>query len=241
MALAKITVIGLETHGNFHGSSLFDDIVYPDGLDKEMISDTILLEAGEFEPLYADYEFYQFSVKHFFKKYLDNFSRMKKVLEDNYEPLWNVDRYEKWSDEGTSNETSVNERDDYGVADGKANATSDSTVNEIYSGDTETKVSAYDANTYLPKEVNITGYADDTTSHGETESTSKNTNTFNTKGSGEVDSKNESSHDGHYWGNAGVTMSQQMLEAEMGVRDKYNIYDVIAHFFIRHLCVATYD
>ena len=42
------------------------------------------------------------------------------------------------------------------------------------------------------------------------------------------------------YGNIGVTTSQQMLEAEVELRTKYNIYEIITREFIERYCVMVY-
>lgn len=49
-----------------------------------------------------------------------------------------------------------------------------------------------------------------------------------------------SSHDGHIYGNIGVTTSAQMLEGEITVRTNYNLYNMIADCFANELCLLVY-
>ena len=50
----------------------------------------------------------------------------------------------------------------------------------------------------------------------------------------------ELSHKAHLYGNIGVTTSQQMLEAEMDVSKRFNIYDLISEEFINEFCVRVW-
>lgn len=45
---------------------------------------------------------------------------------------------------------------------------------------------------------------------------------------------------GRMYGNIGVTTSAQMLEGEISVRDRFNIYDIICNSFKRKFCVMIY-
>lgn len=47
-------------------------------------------------------------------------------------------------------------------------------------------------------------------------------------------------HTGRIHGNIGVTTSQQMLESELAVRPKLNIYNIIADSFKNRFCLAIY-
>lgn len=50
----------------------------------------------------------------------------------------------------------------------------------------------------------------------------------------------DSTHEGRRSGNIGVTTSQQMIEAEMALRAKYNMYQIISDSFKRHFCIMVY-
>lgn len=50
----------------------------------------------------------------------------------------------------------------------------------------------------------------------------------------------ELEHKAHLYGNIGVTTSQQMLEAEMDVSRRFNIYDLISEEFINEFCVRVW-
>ena len=56
MAQAKITLIGLENYLNPE-RSVFDNMVLPEGIDKDTLVGSILLRCQEFELLYSDPEF----------------------------------------------------------------------------------------------------------------------------------------------------------------------------------------
>lgn len=72
----------------------------------------------------------------------------------------------------------------------------------------ENKISAYNSNTYQPSN----------------ESTSADTTIDNVA----TDDKHNYYTDSRIYGNIGVTTTQQMLESEIDLRDRYNIYEWIA-------------
>ena len=84
-------------------------------------------------------------------------------------------------------------------------------------------VSAYDATGYQPKAqntdsmvVNVAGSDSSTITHGEV-----------------------ISHEGHLYGNIGVTTSQEMLKAELDVA-RFSLYDQIADIFCEEFCLMIY-
>lgn len=50
----------------------------------------------------------------------------------------------------------------------------------------------------------------------------------------------DTKHKGRMYGNIGVTTSAQMLEGEISVRNRFNIYDIICNSFKRKFCVMIY-
>ena len=85
------------------------------------------------------------------------------------------------------------------------------------SGTTEGQVSAFDSSSYSPhdKEIQSSG--------------------------SEASANNTDEHEGRIHGNIGVTTSQQMLESEMVLQEKWgNLYNHIADCFISELLVSVY-
>ena len=105
------------------------------------------------------------------------------------------------------------------IWDDKADSTTKAENHSGTSGTDTTKVSAYDAADFVNKDQ---------------VSSSSNTNS---NGSNVLDGKNH--HEGHLFGNIGITTSQQMLEAELDVA-KFNLQDQIADLFIKEFCVCLY-
>ena len=84
-------------------------------------------------------------------------------------------------------------------------------------GTVENQVSAFDSNSYSAHDKEITD------------------------NSSEASATNSEEHEGRIHGNIGVTTSQQMLESEMVLQEKWgNLYNHIADCFINELLVAVY-
>lgn len=94
----KLTLFGLERWLNQEkNTSLFENIKLPvsDLLEKETLVNTIILECGEFETLYADAEFMKFATENFFSKHYRTFEKWVEALAIKYAPLENYDRIEE--------------------------------------------------------------------------------------------------------------------------------------------------
>ena len=118
---------------NFYlDGGLFANAVFPASIDKELVVDTILLNAGEFEPLYKDAEFMQHACEVWAKKWFHAFERWALALSEDYDPLYNYDRYEEIEekhDDATTNKLDA------------STSTKDTNTN---------KRSAFDSNNYEP-------------------------------------------------------------------------------------------
>lgn len=175
---------------------IFDGIVLPDGLDRDLVVNTILDLSATYIPLYTDYDLFNMKNKVFFQRNLDNFTLMYQALKKEYNPIHNYDRYE--------------DKDESNIYDEKTERTVNNSDTE--NNTSENQVSAFDSSSYQPKEKDI--YNGSVTRKSSDNYKGNNSNKYTTKN--------------HLYGNIGVTTSQQMLESEIDLRTKYNIYEIIA-------------
>ena len=104
MAIMKITILGLEMALKPENKSVFDLMNLPTGIDKDALTDNIILEGGDFEVLYADPYMFRAAVGTWTSKYYRTFEKWVNALNLEYNPLENYDRMEDYSD--TSNKGS---------------------------------------------------------------------------------------------------------------------------------------
>ena len=69
---------------------------------------------------------------------------------------------------------------------------------------------------------------------------SKDTNTESNTGFSSDTSASTGSHTGRIHGNIGVTTSQQMLQSELDIAPKLNVYDYIINSFKNRFCLQVY-
>lgn len=105
MSIAKITLYGMYQWDN----TLFDDLAFPESelLDKETAVKQILLDCGEFEVLYSDWNFLKAAITQWGKKWYYTFQKWLEALEEEYDPLENYNRIEHWEDTGNK-ENNIN-------------------------------------------------------------------------------------------------------------------------------------
>lgn len=100
MGSAKVPLFTMYNYDH----SILDDIVLPEGIDKQLFINELLLSCGEFGVLYTDPAFMKFAVAHWANKWNHTFSEWLKGINSEYNPIHNYDRYEESSDTRTRNE-----------------------------------------------------------------------------------------------------------------------------------------
>lgn len=256
MSIAKITMIGLETALAYRNESLFDLMNLPDGIDIDTVKNNILLEAGDFEVLYADPNFMKQAVGIWSAKHYRTFDKWIKALNIDYNPLENYDRFERWDNsanensstnrQGTTSDTSNasmhNEGTDHDSEHNSGN------VHTENSGTTENEVSAFDSSSYQPESQNIVNNEESTNNSNDrtlSHNSSNDTNTSNTSNGSSTDEETfekgtNDSHTGWIHGNIGVTTSQQMLQSELDIA-RFNIVQQITDLFLQEFCIMIYS
>lgn len=101
MSIAKMTLLGFYNAMEAYNTPLFDEMVLPAGIDKEIFIDALLMECGEMEVLYANPDFFRNAVTAWSKKWLRTFLKWYEALQVQYDPLNNYDRTEEWDTDST--------------------------------------------------------------------------------------------------------------------------------------------
>lgn len=226
--LSKLTLIGLHNYSN---GAIWDNIELPEGIDKELLINEILKENGEFCLIYGDMDFLKIQIQMFFKKWYSTFDKWIKVLTEDYEPLFNVDvktsNVEHGVNEGNSATSGRNDSTRNTSANGGSSGSSSNT-NEHFKA-------AYDSSTYqgVDKDIgsgttslNSSEYGSEVGSATSSESMTSN-------------SEHTVTNEEYKRGNQGITMSQELVLAELNVR-RFNLYDQIADIFASEFCVTYY-
>lgn len=207
MSSATMTMLGMSNYV----PDLFDDLTFPAGIDKETAVDEILLKCGEFELLYSNPAFLKTAITHWGKKHYRTFAEWVKALAIEFDPLYNYDRYEEYTDDKTGSS--------------KANSISSTSTTSTGSTGSQRDVSAYDSATYEPREKET----------GSSSGSGSGTGTA----SNEASESETVKHTAHLYGNIGVTTSTQMLEDFLRV-ERFTIYEEIADIFVGEFCIMVY-
>lgn len=250
MAQAKITLIGLENYLN-PDHSVFENMTLPEGINKDILVGTILLRCQEFELLYSDPDFMIAAVNIWSRKNYWTFDKWVKLINESYDPLFNKDYFEEWTDTHTG---------DYSKTGSGTSSGETSTLNNLTNTTdmtrTDNLASTNDVTaTHSEKAYNDSSYVgttQDVTDQDQTQTgTVKNTGTVTDTGrvNGDYSNRNNNSESGddaytnshtyHGYGNIGITSAQELFMKQVDVA-AWNMYEHIADLFANEFCIMVY-
>ena len=210
--LSKLTIVGLNEYSEGH---LWDNLNLPEGYNNDIFINEVMKRGGEFSLLYPDLDFMKYQIGAWSIKWAKTFERWLAADNFEYEALWNLDVTSTRTEVG--NNSATGSKTTSGTTSGSSSG----------SGTNEHQKAAYDSGTYQNTEKDIS--SNSVTSQGSnsgTESTTDNANHTITI----TESRS---------GNQGVTMSQELLDAERNVW-MWNIYSHMADLFINEYCICIY-
>lgn len=211
-AIMALSIVGMYNHDH----AVFDGFNLPEGMEKDACITEILMQCAELELIYQDWDFMKLAITNWSTINQDKWQKLYDTTQFDYNPIWNVD--------GTVTETET--RNLAGTDSGTLTRTTSGSSQT--SGTLEHDVMGFNTSSGYQHESKDTqsGSSSDTGSMNDTDSRSRtDTGTIvreTTRG-----------------GNIGVTMTQQMIEAERQV-DLFNIYDEIVKDFKRRFCLLVY-
>lgn len=216
----KITMIGMYNHDE----KLFDEMTLPPEINKEDFINTFLLNYGEFPVMYPSWQILKFAIGVWSKKWYHSIERIIRAMTEEYDPLHNFDRHELYTD--TENKSEKNT-----MSYGSTITETDSREIET-DGTNEAEVSAYNEDTYQPDNRQTVNNTESHSGSIETERDGKDTN--------DMTGNRGLTHEGHLYGNIGVTKSTDMLMDELTVRRNQNILDIVSEMLFKEVCIYTY-
>lgn len=196
-------------------NSIFDNAIFPSGLDRDTVINSILMNCRELDCSPNDPEFLKFAIGLWSKRNEYYFNETYKTLLYNYNPINNYDRHEVIKDINVKNETSKEQITDKGKA-----------VRTPELVNTE-KVAAFNESTpQVRTENDVTG--------SDTSDTSSTRDRDNTVGTNENNTRTADIS-----GNIGVTSSQELIEQQREIVN-ISMYDLIATSFKSEFCILVY-
>lgn len=192
--------------------SIMSDYILPDGMDRGIMTATILDYCGNNQVRYGDPETLHTMINLFFRKNQKLYSELWATLNYDYEPLVNYDL------------TIQEERTHGGGDTTKRNATAGSTSNT--QGHNEHRVSAFNSDVYSADNQ------DDSTGSMTSEGTAEETEEFTTDRNEKVVR--------HETGDNSARSTQYMIQEQRAVVD-FNLYDRIRTDFEDEITIPVYS
>ena len=236
--MAKITLIGMENYLK-PDHSVFEQMQLPEGLDTDTLIGTILMRCQEFELLYSNPDFMISAVKIWSMKNYWTFDKWIKLLEKEYDPLYNKDYYEEITDthEGEFS------KEGSGSSSGNTSDSSDYTRTDNLKAETDItdthSEKAYNDSNFVATTKDVTdGEVNNT---GTQRNAGTSTGTYGNRSSSDEsgDDSYTNEHSYHGYGNIGITSAQELFLKEADVA-RFNLYEQIADLFCQEFCIMIY-
>lgn len=234
--MQKLTLIGMYNYDD----TLFDQISFPEGVDRDLFVNALLLEKGELPVLYASVTFNKSAFGVWSLKWYHSIERLLKAFTEDYNPLHNFDRNEVYSDKETRATTNTETGKDETTGSSNSNSSGTNETTETNNSNTENTVSAYNSDMYQPDTNTNVSENRSTTGSYEDQSETSDSQTINSTRTGNGNESRDLDHTAHLYGNIGVTKSQEMLLDELDLRSKHNLYDAIIEIFANEFLISIY-
>ena len=222
---ATISILGLYNYD----PNIFELLHLPDSVQQQTIIDLIISEAAELEIVYPNPDILRVIIGAWSKGRQNAWARIAAALDAKYNPIENTDRYEDHLEDYTRD---LQESDDY-TRD--LQESDDYNRNLTDSGNSNSSGSIQNSRTgYNSGSLQIT---DSSSSEDHSDDSRSYTGGDNrNKGFTGGDTRHTVIHT---HGNIGVTSNQQMVQAELELRQT-DIYSIIVNEFIDKFCIGVY-
>ena len=232
----RLTLIGMYNYD----SDLFHLLSLPDGMDRDLFVNCLLMRYGENPVIFPTVPFFKSAVGVWSAKWYDSLERMLEAVTEDYNPLHNYDRHESYTDTETGSTTGTSTGTNSGTIADQGAEESQYVTDTDTTGTEENTISAENVSTYQPdNKREDSGTLDSTVTGRVSKGNTRTENRSDSRTENGSNSRNLN-HTAHLYGNIGVTTSQQMLLEEIKLRKDLSIYDVAAELFYREFCLYVY-
>lgn len=231
---------------------IFDQLALPPGVDATEVTQNILMECGELETIYPDWEFMYNAIGFWSDKELPTWEHIYEMTQAEYNPIENYDRMETET-EGENvaeNRLRASQRTRSSSLE-SGTATTESIQSEAESNgmsqnSTQNRVAGFNTDTLATQ----SGTAGNTANSDRNKGSSVMQNdASNTSSGSETDAGNEMDSGNtnrdkmrqlHAHGNIGVTTVAEMMAGELETYPKINIVAYIVQAFKERFCLLVY-
>ena len=215
---------------------LFVGLQVPEGMNKQTVIDSILLECMELEVLYPRPETMKNMIGIWSEKELPTWNRVYAAEQAEYNPIENYDRRQTDSREETHSGNDVTAGSTQANSTGQNGKTTTASGN--LSDTTTHKFAAFNAGDLLDQSQDVqSAQSSNSQTEQAADQQTMQESTSRTLTHGEEIGETFTSY---IHGNIGVTTSQQMLESELELAPKINTINYIVNSFKMRFCILVY-
>ena len=231
--------------------TLFSNMVLPDGVDRDLVIDTIIEKYGMQTLMRPEPSYMKKHIGIWSRRHLLTWTKLYNTINLTYNPIDNTDKYEDYTDKRTTSRTTtgknaLNTSEETALDTSGTDAkTEKETTGESRNESTKHDVSAENASDYqADARDSIAASSDGNRENLMSGTTStKSSGTNSATSSGTIDETEDYTdtftHTLHTHGNIGVTTTQQMIEAEREIV-RYNLVEEIAADYQAAFCLDIY-
>lgn len=212
----------------------------PSPFKADLVRSAIVVRCGLLTPVYGEPEVLTAVISDWFAEKQWTLEHLAKIIQAEYSPIENYDRYEDWTDDHTGSVTDKGTGRDSHSGNDTRTYSRDQTVTGSGQDEIESTISADNSSTYQPDNKTIDKAGKSTTTINDDTTTDTYGHIIN-KESGNTRTDNlKDKHSGRMHGNIGVTTNQQMIEAELDLLAKFDPYRWIAEQFENEFMLMIY-
>lgn len=216
--------------------SIFDNMVLPASVDKEVLAANILLECHELEVLYADPEYMKHAIGMWSLKQKSVWDHLAEAFELEYNPLYNVDAHEILTETRNLKGT-VGNKETRNLEMASSNTETINLSNDEDATNTRS-VTGYNSADWADSEQEVSDIGRSETGTIDNAGASSDTGTI--ENAGESTDTGTIITENRRFGNIGVTKSTDLIQSELDVRPKLNIYRYIIEDFKSRFILLIY-
>lgn len=221
-------------------STIFSGLLLPPTLQLPILRSIILQELGDLETVFTAAEDIKAYLPMWSAARLNSWQRVLDALSADYNPIHNYDRTDTETENVTGSGTET--------SSGSDKESSTDTQNSSFTGTTQAggqdtvtrNVQGYNSSAFVPSDQDVTALGNkqdssSATTGAGTQNRESSRSEDRSRTDTEIRSRTLNSA-----GNIGVTTSQQMITAEVEMRQKWTVYGIICEAFKHDLCVGVW-
>ena len=219
---------------------LWSGVSVPTGINKDLMINYIIKECGLLEPIYAEPELLKAQITMWSAANQWTFQHLLNIINSEYSPIENV--YENRTETTTRDlAEDVNTSSDRTMQNQESLTHGENITRNLTGSETnENTVSAYNTSTYQPDRASEGSQSEnETTAHSGQDVTQSNIGE-NKVDAVDRDEIENTTYEVFRHGNIGVTTNQQMINEELDLLERFNLYLWIARKFRNELMIELF-